>query len=231
MADSKFSIGDAVNFSWDAMKNNLGFFLPAVLIIWFAGAIPSFFQSLSVYMGTALAAIWSLFFGLVGFVVGIFINMAQIRIGVKFCDGEVADFPDMVSDYQRFLDFLVGSILYFLIVLGGLILLIIPGIYWAVRYHFFGYLILDQGMSPVDAIKKSGQITRGSWWHLFVFALAMFGISLLGILACCVGLLFAIPVIIVSTAYVYRSLLAAAPAVVEPQPSPPPVPQQPPAAQ
>ena len=216
MADSKFSIGDAVSFSWDAMKNNLGFFIPAVLILFVVGAIPGGFQSMSAYMGTALAAIWSLIFGIISFVVGTFINMAQIRIGLKFCDSQVADFPDMVSDYPRFLDFLVGSILYFLIVLGGLILLIIPGIYWAVRYHFFGYLILDQGMSPVDAIKKSGQITRGSWWHLFVFSLAMFGIWILGFLACCVGILFAFPVILVSIAYVYRSLLAAAPAVQEP---------------
>lgn len=220
MADSKFSIRDAVNFSWGAMKNNLGFFIPAVLILWVAGFIPGGLQSLSAYMGTAAAAIWSLIFGIISLVVGIFINIAQIRIGLKFCDGEVADFPDMVSDYPRFLDFLVGSILYFLIVLGGFILLIIPGIYWAVRYHFFGYLILDQGMSPVDAIKKSGQMTRGSWWQLFVFWLAMFGISILGLLACCVGLLFAIPVVLVSVAYVYRSLLAAAPAV----------PQEPPAA-
>jgi uncharacterized membrane protein len=231
MAESKFSIGDAVNYGWDAMKNNLGFFIPVVLILWVAGAIPGGLQSLSAYMGTAAAVVWSTVFGLASFVVGMFINMAQVRIGLKFCDGEVADFPDMVSDYHRFLDFLVGSILFFLIVFAGFLLLIIPGIYWAVRYQFFSYLILDQGMSPVDAIKRSGQITRGSWWHIFVFMLAIWGITVLGFLACCVGILFAIPVVVVAVAYVYRSLLAAAGAVPQAGPTPPPVPQEPPPAQ
>ena len=227
--EKDFSIGDAVSFGWNAMKTNLGFFIPAVLILWVAGAIPGGIQSMSMYMHSAAAALWSGLFGLVGFVVSMFVTMAQIRIGLRFCSGETADFPDLVSDYQRFFDFLIGSILFGLIVLGGLILLIIPGIYWAVRYHFYGYLILDQGMSPVDAIKRSGQLTRGVWWHLFGFWWVIFGIAFLGLIACCVGLLFAIPVMIVATAYVYRTLLAATP--LEMTAPAPELPPQPPPAQ
>ncbi len=226
MPEKHFSISDAVSFGWDAMKNNLGFFIPAVLILWVVGAIPGAIQSLNYYMSAAAASAWGTIFGIVSFVVGIFINMAQIRIGLKFCDGDVADFPDMISDYQKFLDVLVGSILYILIVIAGLILLIIPGIYWAVRYHLFGYLILDQGYGPVDAIKRSGELTRGVWWHLFAFGLTILGIYILGFVACCVGVLFAIPVIIVAIAYVYRTLLAATP---ESSVAPRPV-AQPPAA-
>lgn len=37
--EKDFSIGDAVSFGWNAMKMNLGFFIPAVLILWVAGAI------------------------------------------------------------------------------------------------------------------------------------------------------------------------------------------------
>lgn len=211
MSDKTFSVGDAVSFGWYAMKNNLGFFIPAVLILWAAGAIPGGLQSLNYYMSTVAAAVWAGIFGLVSFVVGIFVNMAQIRIGLRFADGDVADFPDLLADYRKFLDVLVGSILYGLLVFAGLILLIIPGIYWAVRYQFFGYLILDQEYGPVDAIKRSGELTRGVWWNLFAFWLTMLGIWILGFLACCVGVLFAMPVIIVAIAYVYRTLLAATP--------------------
>ena len=45
MSEDKFSIGDAVNFSWDVVKNNLGFLMPAVLILWLVGAIPVGLQS------------------------------------------------------------------------------------------------------------------------------------------------------------------------------------------
>jgi uncharacterized membrane protein len=160
-------------------------------------------------MSIGMAAVYGFIFGIISFVIGMFVNMAQIKIGLRFSKGETADFEDLYNEYPRFWDFLLGSILYALIVIGGLILLIIPGIYWAIKYHFYGYLIIDRGMGPMDAIKKSGELTDGVKWNLLVFWLALFGIYILGFLACCVGVLFAIPVALVAIAYVYRTLLVA----------------------
>lgn len=209
MTKKDFSIGDAVQFGWDTMKNNIGFFIPVILILWVAEAIPSGLSSLAYSMSIGVAAVYGFIFGIISFVIGMFVNMAQIKISLRFSKAETADFEDLYNEWPRFWDFLLGSILYALIVIGGLILLIIPGIYWAIKYHFYGYLIIDQGMGPMDAIKKSGELTDGVKWHLLVFWLALFGIYLLGVLACCVGILFAIPVILVSAAYVYRTLLVA----------------------
>ena len=224
MGKKDFSIGDAVRFGWDTMKNNISFFILMIIILWLVAAIPSGLGSFSYRMSLSAAAIFGLIFGIISFVVGMFVNMAQIKVGVRFSKGETADFQDLFNEYPRFWDFLLGSILYGLIVLGGLILLIIPGMYWAIKYHFYGYLIIDQGMGPVDAIKKSGELTDGAKWNLLVFWLALFGIYILGFLACCVGILFAIPVIIVAVAYVYRTLLVAtmAPQVQQAQQAPPP---------
>ena len=224
--EKNFSIGDAVSFSWDVMKTNLGFWLPTVLIFWVAGSIPAGIQSMSIYMSDAAGAIWMALFGLVSFAIGIFVHIAQVNVSLKFCSGETADFPDLIAKYQKFLDVLLGTILYGLLVTAGFILLIIPGIYWAVRYQFFAYLIIDQDMGPVDAIKRSGQLTRGVWWHVFGLGWTLFGIYLLGLLACCVGLLFAVPVMAVTTAYVYRTLLAATPGEM-PVPAPELQPQPP----
>jgi small-conductance mechanosensitive channel len=209
MAKKSISIGDAVSFGWDTMKNNISFFIIMIIILWVAAAIPSGLGSFSYRMSVGAAAGYGLVFGLISFVVGMFVNMAQIKVGLRFSKGETADFPDLYNEWPRFWDFLLGSILYALIVIGGLILLIIPGIYWAIKYQFYGYLIIDQGMGPMDAIKKSSELTDGVKWNLLVFWLALFGIYILGFLACCVGLLFAIPVIMVAVAYVYRTLLVA----------------------
>jgi hypothetical protein len=219
MGKKDFSIGDAVQFGWDTMKNNIAFFIIMIIILWVAAAVPSGLGSMSYRMSVGAAAIFGLVFGIISFVVGMFVNMAQIKVGLRFSKGETADFPDLYNEYQRFWDFLLGSILYALIVLGGLILLIVPGIYWAIKYYFYGYLIIDQGMGPMDAIKKSGELTKGVKWNLLVFWLALLGIYILGFLACCVGVLFAIPVIMVAVAYVYRTLLVA----TEAQQAQPPV--------
>ncbi|HEY5527477.1 MAG TPA: DUF975 family protein [Candidatus Anoxymicrobiaceae bacterium] len=227
MDKKTFSIGDAVSFGWETMTKNVWFFVLVMLILWIASGIPSAAQSGYGYLPGAAAATLGFIFALIGLVVAVFVNMAQVTIGLDFCDQKPADYGDLVSNYQKFWDVLIGSILYFLIVLAGLILLIIPGIYWAIRYHFFAYLIIDKDMKPVEAIKRSGQLTRGVWWHLFVLALAMFGITLIGVILCGVGLLFTTPIVLVSIAYVYRTLQAATPAAMPVQPPPVPVSESP----
>lgn len=214
MKPQRFLIGDAVSYGWQSMISNFWFFVLVLLIFFVAGGIFSgpYNFIIRTSNNTAIIILAFIFF-LLNMVISLFINMAQIRIGLDFCDQKPPDYGDLISEYPKFLNFLGGAVLYFLIVLGGLILLIIPGIYWAVRYHFALYLIIDRNMGPVTALKKSGEITRGVWWHLFVFFLAAAGISILGFLVCCVGSFFAIPTVMVATAYVYRSLLATEPGV------------------
>lgn len=203
MATNRFSIGDAVRFGWDAMKNNLAFFVVIVLIAWVVEGVPSGLQSIF-YDTWALVIVLSL----ISAVIGVFVHMAYVRISLLFAGGEVADYPDLYLSYPLFWKFLGGSILYGLIVLGGLILLIVPGIIFAVKYQFFAYLIIDQGAGPVESIKRSGEITMGAKWDVFVLDLAFLGINLLGFLACFVGLFATIPTTMVAMAYVYRRLLA-----------------------
>jgi uncharacterized membrane protein len=180
--------------------------VPAVLIIGIALAIPSAFQSSYSYWPGTTAGVISVIFGLLSCVVGIFVSIAGVKIGLGFVDRKPSDFADLYSGYTYFWKMLGTGILYFLIVLAGTILLIIPGIYWAVRYRFSMYAVIDEGLGPVDAIKRSGQLTRGVWWHLFLFYLVMIGINIIGTCLCIIGLLFAIPVMIVAEAYIFRSL-------------------------
>jgi len=228
MDKKNFSIGDAVSFGWETMTKNVWFFVAVMLILWIAAGIPSFFQSSYSYWSGAVAGTISFIFGLIGIVVAIFVNIAQVTLGLDFCDQKPADYNDLVRNYQKFWNMLLASILFGLLVLAGLILFIIPGIYWGIRYHLFPYLIIDRDMGPVEAIKRSGQLTRGVWWHLFVLALAIFGIELIGAILCGIGLLFTTPIVLVAIAYVYRTLLAATPEQMPVQP--PPMPATPPPA-
>jgi len=206
-----FSIGDAVSFGWQTLKENLGFLVLAMLVIWLIQIVFSGPQSAFWMYGSAGAQVAGAIFSLLSIIVGIFVTIATVKIGLRYCDSQKADWPDLVEGYTKFWDVLIGSILYGLLVLAGLILLIIPGIYWAIRYHFFPYLIIDRDMRPVEAIKKSGQMTRGVWWHLFVFWLAAIGIEIIGAILCGIGLLFTTPIVLVAVAYVYRTLLSETP--------------------
>lgn len=47
-----------------------------------------------------------------------------------------------------------------------------------------------EGLNPTEALKRSWQIARGNRLRLFVYSLALWMYTLLGLCACCVGILF-----------------------------------------
>jgi uncharacterized membrane protein len=79
----------------------------------------------------------------------------------------------------------------------------------AIKFRFYRYFIIDQRLGPIEALKRSYEITAGSEWELFLFYLLIIGVNLLGALACGIGLLATVPASMVAEAFVYRKLLTA----------------------
>jgi hypothetical protein len=62
-----------------------------------------------------------------------------------------------------------------LAVIGGFILLIIPGIIFAVWFSLASYIVIDQQVDAVEAMKRSKALVRGRIWEMMgVFALPAF---------------------------------------------------------
>jgi uncharacterized membrane protein len=186
----KFSKKEAINFGWNVAKKNLGFF--ALLLI-----LAFFISFASAFLSTAISII-----------VDMLITIGLIKISLKFCDNEKAKISDLFSSSHLFFNFLIGNLLYALIIIGGFILLIIPGIIWSIKYRFFNYFIVDKGLGPIEALKESARITKGNKWNLFLFGLLLVLINILGALALLVGLFVTIPTTMIANAFVYRKLLS-----------------------
>lgn len=101
-----------------------------------------------------------------------------------------------------------GYILYTLILMWWLILLIIPGIYFAIRLSFWDYFLIDQKLTIQESLRASRDKTK---WHerqlLGVWFSAM-GIMILWTLALFIGLLRAIPTVKIAFAHLYKKLAA-----------------------
>jgi hypothetical protein len=113
--------------------------------------------------------------GLLSWVVQMLLAMGVIYIVLRVHDGKEANYGHLWEPVTHFVHYLLANICYSLIVLGGLILLIVPGIYWGMKFFFAQYLVIDRGLGPIEALKASGRLTDGVKWQM----LGIFGLLLL----------------------------------------------------
>jgi len=145
-------------------------------------------------------------FWIVQTVLDLIIGIGIIKIAIEFIDKKVPEYKDLFY-YQPIVNYFIVALLTGLIVVVGLILLIIPGIYFGLRLKFAVYLVIDKNLGPVEAIKKSWKMTKGNVWNLFFFGFLLGLINILGFLCLIIGLFITVPLSMLATAFVYRKLL------------------------
>jgi hypothetical protein len=83
---------------------------------------------------------------------------------------------------SRAVPLVFGSILLVLIVSLGMLLFVLPGIYWGVRLAFTLYAIALEDKGATEGLGYSWNLVRGRWWGVFWAFLAVgliFGIAIL----------------------------------------------------
>jgi uncharacterized membrane protein len=127
-------------------------------------------------------------------------------MALKSVDGEIPRIVDLFGSLERGPAYLLALNIYYLAVSGGLVLLIVPGIYLAIRYCLFAQVITDTSASALAALRKAAALAHDNWaplGALFViaFLLNIAGTALLGI-----GLIISFPVSLLAIPGFYRSL-------------------------
>jgi uncharacterized membrane protein len=204
MQAKQIPMQEAVSFGWQAMKRQLGFFIALLIALFIIGA----FQEILSKSAEKAPLLPNIIVTLVYWLINIFLGLGVTKLTLKLSNNEKAEFGDFFSALPFFFRYLGASILYGLIVLGGLLLLLVPGIIWAIKFSQFGYLVIDKNLGPLQALKKSAEITAGVKGDLVLFGLLIFALNLAGFLCLFVGLFATIPTSWAAAGYVYRNLLA-----------------------
>ncbi len=121
-------------------------------------------------------------------------------------DGEEPQFSAYGQMSRKIFTYLFASLIYGIIVIIGLILLLIPGIYLILRLQFYPMSIVEENTGVIESLKRSWEITRGSERQLFFLMLAILGIVILGHLALLIGVFIAIPLTGLMSCYAFRKL-------------------------
>jgi uncharacterized membrane protein len=185
------------------MRANLAIFIVFLVVSMLAGFFFSGFAGLF----EKRLPLLSLIFNLGYLLLTIAINIVGIKIALKFCDNDEREILQVISFTPSiFLRFAAGYILYSLLIAAGLVLLIVPGLIFMVKYQYVIYFIADKDTEIGEAFKKSSAVTSGIKWELFVFLILLSLINMAGVICFFVGLFVTIPVTMVAMAYVYRKL-------------------------
>ena len=105
-----------------------------------------------------------------------------------------ASFDDVFSCFGRFLPILGITILQGILILIGLVLLVLPGIYLAVAYSQAMGLLVERQLGVWESLETSRKALTTCWFQVFLLFLALFFIVLIGgMLTVGIGLIWLIP--------------------------------------
>src|SRR5450631_201886 len=211
-----FGVGEAISYGWNKYWQNFGVLLAITVLIFVINAVAGgvvsvignafpriHFTSGNTRYGIGVGFILA---QLANLVIGAVLTMGLIRATLAVTEGRRPD-VSMLFRAEGVGAYIVASILVTLGVLIGLILLIVPGIILLIMWHFFGYVIVQNPETgALDAMRRSAEITRGHRWPLFGLGLLLFGINIIGLVACCIGVIFTAGITAMAVAYAYKTL-------------------------
>ncbi|RMG35661.1 MAG: hypothetical protein D6725_12135 [Planctomycetota bacterium] len=191
-------------FAWAVCKENLGLLIGAVLIV---GLIDTVLQALVERLsvpgpdrGAAAAA------ALVAWVIEAGLAIGYWRMVLKIVRGEAADLNDLLSGFRRIPVVFVGSLLFGTVIVAGFVVFIVPGVILSLRLWPYHLLLIEGRAGITEAFSVAWEMTAGHWALPILLSVIGFLAVILGLLACGVGLLVAIPYITVMWASAYVGL-------------------------
>ena len=124
------------------------------------------------------------------------ISMSAKWAFLKAVRREKIEIKDMFSVFERnYWNAVIAGVVMMIIIVIGFLMLIVPGIIFACRLAFVPYLIIDEKMEAMEALKASWAMTKGHGWTIF-------GMAMLAVLIVIAGLIVLIFGVIISAMWI-----------------------------
>lgn len=198
-----FSKRAALAFGWQQTKKHFVILAGAVVLATIVQAIVNLASDAAADRHILLL---EFVFSVLGVLIQLIVGMGIIRLALHYSEDKKLELHHAFRPTKEFGQYVLGSLFYLGIVIVGMILLVIPGIIWGLRYQFFPYFVLEEGVTAREALRKSNQITKGHGWNLFVLSLIILLINIIGGITI-VGFIITVPISFMTMVYVYRKLV------------------------
>jgi len=206
---NQISIGEAVDFAWSAYRRRWRLLIGVLLAMLGAWVVLEVVVVTTARFGILAWALAHIAFLLcfAGMEVGL------LRISLALEEGRNPRLADALTQFKLGPGFLAGQLLYLAMVLAGLVILIIPGIFLAARFALFGFQNAAGDSGVLRSFKQSADLTQGATGRLAATLVTLFVFNLLGAALLGVGLFVTVPISVLMMASIDRQLSATAPIV------------------
>ncbi len=120
---------------------------------------------------------------------------------------EKIEIKDMFAVFERnYWNAVIAGLVTTIIIVIGFFMLIVPGIIFACRLAFVPFLVIDQKMEAMEALKASWAMTKGHGWTVFFMGLLAILIIIAGLLVLIFGVLISAMWISAAFAILYNSV-------------------------
>lgn len=133
------------------------------------------------------------------------LGLAKISLSVVY--GQDHKISDLFQWFYKTVKYIIAYVLNMIIIICWFILLIVPWIIRSFKLSLVPYIILQDWLWPIQAIKKSWRMTKWFVWDIFVINLLAWLINVLWLLALFVWLLWTVPLYMIANAYIYKRIL------------------------
>lgn len=157
--------------SWEGFKPNAGPYIGLIAIMLGFGVIAALvvvglgFASRDIVTTViaALAAVAALIL-----LSAVFLGPATVRLQLAMARGQKLGFKDAFKGESGVGWRLLGvGVLTFLALIGGAILLIIPGLIFATWFSFAGYVVVAENLGVLAAMRRSKELVKNRFWDAF----------------------------------------------------------------
>lgn len=131
---------------------------------------------------------------------------AILRVALAAVDGAPPPGREAFFDHRVATRFLILKLALLPLVLAGLALLVVPGLYAAARLAPSFLVVVGRREGPVEALRISLRLTQGRSGPLLLMSLFLLGLNLLGAAFLGLGLLATVPVSALLCAHAFRAL-------------------------
>lgn len=193
---TQLSVGSAIGYGFEKFKQNALVWIGIVLIA-------AIIQGVLNFVLTSDNFVLSLIFSVIVGVVALLIQAALVRGALHEVDGIKPAFGSFFQ-FNNVFAIVIAGVLVGIATGIGYILLVIPGLVVTFFTWWTFQFVIDRGDEPIPAIKASAKAIASNGGTIFVLALALFGLNIVGAILIGIGLLVTIPITIIAGTYAYR---------------------------